>query len=205
MELHCPPLPLPTLPSRRHFDPTPSILLPRRPIPSSKILTPRSDPGSRSFDVHLRRRATTSEETSLVLSSEQFEAAEDEATAKGIDGAMPTVGESSYEAISVEEDAVDRGESEAIYLLKKLHVKLDLEDNYSILIYGTGVLVALWISVTIVGAVDSLPLFPKMMEVVGLAYTLWFSYRYLIFKENRDELIAKVEDLKQQIIGSYDE
>ncbi|XP_008795177.1 protein CURVATURE THYLAKOID 1A, chloroplastic-like [Phoenix dactylifera] len=205
MELHCPPLPLPAFPSRRRIAPTPSLLLPRRPISSSKTLTPRSDPGSRCFDVRLRRRATTSEEASVILSSEQFEAAGDEATAKGIDGATPTVGESSYEAISVEEEAEDRGESEAIYLLKKLNLKLDLEDNYSILIYGTGALVALWISVTIVGAVDSLPLFPKVMEVVGLAYTLWFSYRYLIFKENRDELIEIVEDLKQQILGPSNE
>ena len=69
-------------------------------------------------------RVMHSEKAVLPELSEQFEAAEDEATAKGIDGAMPTVGESSYEAISVEEDAVDRGESEAIYLLKKLHVKV---------------------------------------------------------------------------------
>ncbi|KAG1334626.1 hypothetical protein COCNU_03G007450 [Cocos nucifera] len=84
-------------------------------------------PGSRSFDGRLWRRATTSKEASVILSSEQFEAAEDEGTAKGIDGATPTVGESSYEAISVEEDGVDRGESEAIHLLEKLNVKDETE------------------------------------------------------------------------------
>lgn len=136
---------------------------------------------------------------------ERFDAAGDEATGKGIEGGTAREGESSYEAVSEKETAVDRGESEVMDLLNKLNLKLDLEDNYSILIYGTGALVALWVSLTIVDAVDSLPLFPKLMQVVGLAYTLWFSYRYLIFKENRDELIAKVEDLKRQIIGSSDE
>lgn len=76
------------------------------------------------MDVRLWRRATTSEKTSVISSSEQFEAAEDEATVEGIDGATPTAGKSSYESILVEEDAVDRGESEAIYLLKKLNVKV---------------------------------------------------------------------------------
>lgn len=70
------------------------------------------------------------------------------------------------------------------------------------------------------------------MEVVGLGYTIWFSSRYLIFKvvigiacleiqlfnhvkayliiittlqENREELVAKVQVLKQQVLGSNDD
>ncbi|KAL2527998.1 protein CURVATURE THYLAKOID 1D [Forsythia ovata] len=46
--------------------------------------------------------------------------------------------------------------------------------------------------------------FPKVLELVGLAYTLWFTIRYLIFKKNRDELVVKVEEIKQQILGSQD-
>lgn len=78
--------------------------------------------------------------------------------------------------------------------------------------------------------------FPKLMEVVGLGYTLWFSWRYLLFKvailreiwafifhrhddlisvliglllallqKNRDELATKIEELKQQVLGSNDD
>lgn len=43
---------------------------------------------------------------------------------------------------------------------------------------------------------------PKLLEVVGLGYIVWFSTRYLIFKKNREELSAKIEELKQQVLGS---
>ncbi|KAJ0981454.1 hypothetical protein J5N97_009709 [Dioscorea zingiberensis] len=96
-------------------------------------------------------------------------------------------------------------ESESVNLLDKLNLKLGSKDTYSIAIYGVGALAALWISSGIVGALDAVPLFPKFMEVVGLGFTIWFSYRYLIFKKNRDELFAKIEDLKEQIIGPTDD
>ncbi|MCE7766967.1 hypothetical protein GQL56_30545, partial [Pseudomonas putida] len=61
---------------------------------------------------------------------------------------------------------------------------------------------ALWLTTAIVGAIDSIPLFPKLLEVVGLGYAVWFSTRYLLFKKNRDELAAKIEELKQEVLGS---
>lgn len=71
--------------------------------------------------------------------------------------------------------------------------------------------------------------FPKLLEVVGLAYTVWFTSRYLLFKvlislclidtcilvvprlikfvnmqQSRDELATKIDELKEQIFGSED-
>uniref|UniRef100_A0A0E0QSI3 Cyanobacterial aminoacyl-tRNA synthetase CAAD domain-containing protein n=1 Tax=Oryza rufipogon TaxID=4529 RepID=A0A0E0QSI3_ORYRU len=43
---------------------------------------------------------------------------------------------------------------------------------------------------------------PQVMEVVGLGFTVWFTSRYLIFKENRDELITRIGSIKKQILGS---
>ena len=54
----------------------------------------------------------------------------------------------------------------------------------------------------IVGAVNSLPVVPKLMELVGLGYTVWFTYRYLIFKSSRDELKKEIEELKSKISGA---
>ncbi|KAJ9177528.1 hypothetical protein P3X46_012739 [Hevea brasiliensis] len=88
--------------------------------------------------------------------------------------------------------------------LDNLNIKFDSEDTYSILLYGGGALLALWLASAIVGAIDSIPLFPKLMEVVGLGYTIWFTTRYLLFKKSRDELAAKVEELKQQVLGTSD-
>lgn len=78
--------------------------------------------------------------------------------------------------------------------------------------YGGAAVVALWLTSAIVGAIDSIPLvciklqmsifhtgiqlrnansylfdsflwqFPKVLEVIGLGYTVWFTSRYLLFK-----------------------
>ncbi len=56
-------------------------------------------------------------------------------------------------------------------------------DNKSAVIgYGAGAVVALWLSTVIVNAIGSVPLLPKLMELVGLGYSAWFTYRYLLFK-----------------------
>ncbi|KAK9090272.1 hypothetical protein Sjap_023449 [Stephania japonica] len=50
-------------------------------------------------------------------------------------------------------------------------------------------------------AIDAIPQVPKVLQLVGLGYSVWFSYRYLIFKDNRGELLAKINELKKEIIG----
>ncbi|KAH9712785.1 protein CURVATURE THYLAKOID 1D [Citrus sinensis] len=105
--------------------------------------------------------------------------------------------ESAAAAVPKEESPVDGLTNE---LLDNLKIKFDSEDKYSLVLYGTGALLALWLTTVVVGAIDSIPLFPKLMEVVGLGYTLWFSWRYLLFKKNRDELATKIEELKQQAL-----
>ncbi|PIN16969.1 hypothetical protein CDL12_10360 [Handroanthus impetiginosus] len=89
--------------------------------------------------------------------------------------------------------------------LQDFDIKLDYEETYSILVFGGGGAVALWLLAAVLNAIDSIPLFPKVLELVGLGYTLWFSSRYLIFKKNRDELVDRVEQIKQQVLGSKDD
>ncbi|KAJ6812975.1 protein CURVATURE THYLAKOID 1D, chloroplastic-like [Iris pallida] len=114
------------------------------------------------------------------------------------ESAKDGIGEAPFEFVSGEESPE---KSEAEEFVDKVNVKLDTDDNYSIFIYGTGALVALWLSSAVVGALDSIPLIPNVFELVGLAYTIWFSYRYLIFKKNREELFAKIDEIKGTIIG----
>lgn len=89
--------------------------------------------------------------------------------------------------------------------LEEFDLKLDYEDTYSVLVFGGGGAVALWLAAAVVGAIDSIPLFPKVLELIGLGYTIWFSSRYLLFKKNRDELVGRVEQIKQQVLGSKDD
>ncbi|XP_042504458.1 protein CURVATURE THYLAKOID 1A, chloroplastic-like [Macadamia integrifolia] len=84
-----------------------------------------------------------------------------------------------------------------------LKVKWDaLENKSTVILYGSGAIVAVWLSSTVVGAINSIPLLPKILELVGLGYTGWFVYRYLLFESSRKELASDIETLKKKIDGS---
>eukprot|EP01024_Parvocaulis_polyphysoides_P055656 TRINITY_DN572_c8_g1_i1.p2 TRINITY_DN572_c8_g1~~TRINITY_DN572_c8_g1_i1.p2 ORF type:complete len:144 (+),score=29.06 TRINITY_DN572_c8_g1_i1:147-578(+) len=88
-------------------------------------------------------------------------------------------------------------------LIDEVKVKWDSVDNkQNVAIYGVGAIAAVWLASTLVGAVNAVPLLPKMMELVGLGYSAWFVYRYLLFKSSREELIEDVEGLKKKIAGT---
>ncbi|PAN08148.1 hypothetical protein PAHAL_1G391600 [Panicum hallii] len=88
-------------------------------------------------------------------------------------------------------------------LIADLKAKWDAVENKTIVItYAGGAIVALWLTSVIVGAINSVPLLPKIMELVGLGYTGWFVYRYLLFKEGRKELADDIESLKKRIAGT---
>ncbi|KAI3794362.1 hypothetical protein L1987_36992 [Smallanthus sonchifolius] len=101
-----------------------------------------------------------------------------------------------------DDDAAADDQSPQFDFLNNLKMELDLEDSFSIALLGVGGITTLWLAANIVGSIDRIPLFPKLMEVVGLGYTIWFSTRYLLFKRNRDELASKIEEIKQQVLGS---
>ncbi|CAH9131716.1 unnamed protein product [Cuscuta epithymum] len=77
-----------------------------------------------------------------------------------------------------------------------------LENKSTVLLYGSGAIFAVWLSSAVVGAINSVPLLPKIMELVGLGYSGWFVYRYLLFKSNRKELAEEIEQLKKKISGT---
>ena len=84
-------------------------------------------------------------------------------------------------------------------LIEDLKAKWDaVEDKPTVLLYGGGAVVALWLTSVVVGAINAVPLLPKILELVGLGYTGWFVYRYLLFKESRKELADDIESLKKK-------
>ncbi|CAI0469735.1 unnamed protein product [Linum tenue] len=101
-------------------------------------------------------------------------------------------------ATSSDESSVDTSE-----IFTDLKEKWDAVENKStVLVYGGGAIVAVWLSSILVGAINSVPLLPKIMELVGLGYTGWFVYRYLLFKQSRKELATDIETLKKKIAGT---
>nr|CAB3448040.1 unnamed protein product [Digitaria exilis] len=83
-------------------------------------------------------------------------------------------------------------------ILSKLN--LNIEVTPTLILTASSGFVVLWVLSSIVFAVDSVPPLRKFLELVGTGYSIWFTARYLIFKESRDDLFAKFEDLKQRII-----
>ena len=69
--------------------------------------------------------------------------------------------------------------------------------------YAGGAVVALWVTSTVIGAVNAIPLMPRIMELVGLGYTTWFVYRYLLFKDSRSELSSDIDEVKEKISGTF--
>ncbi|GAV59246.1 DUF4308 domain-containing protein [Cephalotus follicularis] len=154
---------------------------------------------------NLLPRATTSEETSSGANRVVDDEHDGVVTLEEVPPVEKNVYTNSVPTEVPNEESPVNEQTQIFEFLDNLNIKVDFKDTYSILLYGSGALVALWFASAVVGAIDSIPLFPKLMEVVGLGYTLWFSIRYLLFKKNRDELTAKIEELKQQVLGLNDE
>jgi hypothetical protein len=103
----------------------------------------------------------------------------------------------------VSEDSTTDSSAQIQEFIDDLKAKWDQTENKTTVgIYAGGALVALWLSSSIVGAINSVPLLPKIMELIGLGYTGWFVYRYLLFKSSRKELVQDIEELKGKITGA---
>jgi hypothetical protein len=78
--------------------------------------------------------------------------------------------------------------------------------EYKPIIYVLGAifaaLVALKVVLGLVGFVTGLPLIGGLLELVGIGYSVWFTNRYLLKAETRQELFQKVDELKQDVIGA---
>ncbi|ANV85088.1 hypothetical protein AWQ21_12295 [Picosynechococcus sp. PCC 7003] len=68
-----------------------------------------------------------------------------------------------------------------------------------------GLIVAALITVkltfALIGAINDIPLLAPTFELIGISYTAWFVYRYLLKASNRDELLAEFNSLKSQVLG----
>lgn len=81
----------------------------------------------------------------------------------------------------------------------------DFFQEYQRPIITVGLILAAFISVKLVlailGAVNEIPLLSPTFELIGLVYSGWFIYRYLLRAANRQELIEDINSLKAQVLG----
>jgi CAAD domains of cyanobacterial aminoacyl-tRNA synthetase len=55
--------------------------------------------------------------------------------------------------------------------------------------------------IAVLDAVNGVPLLAPIFEIIGIFYAIWFTFRYLIKAETRQELSHKVSSFKQQLLG----
>ena len=53
----------------------------------------------------------------------------------------------------------------------------------------------------VLGALNDVPLVAPVFELIGMGYTGWFVYRYLLKASNRQELLTEVDAFKEQVVG----
>ncbi|RDX93086.1 Protein CURVATURE THYLAKOID 1C, chloroplastic, partial [Mucuna pruriens] len=56
------------------------------------------------------------------------------------------------------------------------------EDRLGLFGLGFAAVAAFWASTNLIAAIDKLPLIPTTLELIGIFYSVWFTYRYLVFK-----------------------
>jgi hypothetical protein len=99
--------------------------------------------------------------------------------------------------------ASDEGPAETPEIVKAAQdAWAKVEDKYAVATIGVAGLVALWTAVGALKAIDKLPILPGVLELVGIGYTGWFTYRNLIFQPDREALISNIKSTYNEITGS---
>ncbi|XP_078151510.1 protein CURVATURE THYLAKOID 1C, chloroplastic-like isoform X1 [Carex rostrata] len=75
------------------------------------------------------------------------------------------------------------------------------EDRLALAGLGFAGLVYIWAAKNLISAVDKLPLLPGFFEYIGILYSSWFVYRYLLFKPDREELGTIIKSSISRITG----
>lgn len=64
-----------------------------------------------------------------------------------------------------------------------------------------GAFIAVKLTLAILDAINDVPVLAPLFELIGLIYSGWFIYRYLLKASNRRELASEMNALKDQILG----
>ncbi|MGF1567830.1 MAG: CAAD domain-containing protein [Nodosilinea sp.] len=62
-------------------------------------------------------------------------------------------------------------------------------------------IIAVKLVLALLGAVNDVPLLAPTFELIGLLYSGWFLYRYLLKASNREELLNDITSVRDQVLG----
>ncbi|KAF3783958.1 CURVATURE THYLAKOID 1C protein [Nymphaea thermarum] len=75
------------------------------------------------------------------------------------------------------------------------------EDRIALAGLGFAAIAAIWASSNLITVIDNLPFIPTALELVGILFSWWFIYRYLLFKPDRQELIRIIKGSISEVLG----
>ncbi len=61
--------------------------------------------------------------------------------------------------------------------------------------------ITVYITLSVLDAINHIPLLTPILELVGLGYSVWFVSRYLLKESTRTELFSELDSLKEQVFG----
>jgi hypothetical protein len=62
-------------------------------------------------------------------------------------------------------------------------------------------IVTVKVLLAVLDALNDLPLVAPTFELIGIGYSIWFVYRYLLKASTRQELTSEITTLKSQVVG----
>lgn len=63
-------------------------------------------------------------------------------------------------------------------------------------------LVTIKVMLAVVDAINDIPLLSPTLELIGIGYSAWFVYRYLLRASNRQELVKEIRAIKEGVVGN---
>jgi hypothetical protein len=64
-----------------------------------------------------------------------------------------------------------------------------------------GAILAVKVVLAVLDALNDFPLVAPTFELIGIGYSAWFVYRYLLKASTRQELTGEIASLKSQVVG----
>ncbi|NEO57424.1 MAG: hypothetical protein F6K54_32715 [Okeania sp. SIO3B5] len=64
-----------------------------------------------------------------------------------------------------------------------------------------GLIVTLKVMLAVIESLNEIPLLAPTFELIGIVYSGWFIYRYLLRASNRQELSVELQAWKEQLFG----
>lgn len=93
------------------------------------------------------------------------------------------------------------------YLSLDVINELFTEYRQPILVTGVvlGSFVTLKVALAVLGAINEIPLLAPTFEMVGIGYSAWFLYRYVLKASTREELSKNFKEVKRDVLGRFED